>query len=80
MDEGTYGPVRYAVEYLIKGETIWRRTMDQPLSALCTQEEVLWRNPAMAATRMIAYCDYTRLLNAEELSVAERNPTKPVSA
>jgi hypothetical protein len=71
MAEGTYGNVRYAVEYLIKGETEWRRTMDHPLSYLLTQEDTLWRNGELAATRMIAHCDYTRSLTAEEIEQAK---------
>jgi hypothetical protein len=59
--------MKYAVEYMLKWETKWRRTMDQPLEYLGVQESELWKNPAMAATRCIAYWEETRLLNEAEL-------------
>jgi hypothetical protein len=73
---GEYGVVRYAVEYLIKGETEWRRTMVQPLDNIMPQEEILWENPAMAATRMIAFCDFSRLLTPQELAEARAEEGK----
>lgn len=60
------GPVRYAVEYLIKGETLWRRTMEHLKEDLDSQAEVLWENPSMAATRQVVITELVRLLSASE--------------
>lgn len=68
-DEFVYeeSPVRYCVEYLLKGETLWRRTMEHTLEYLAIQNSVLWRNPSMAATRMVAISEHVRLLTPTEI-------------
>ena len=67
------GPVRYCVEYLIKGEIRWRRTMEHPLEALQLQVDELWKAGHIAATRCIAVYECTRLLTKDEVGpLAER--------
>lgn len=59
--------VRYAVDFLLKGETKWRRTMFHELCDLPLQEKILWENPIMVATSLVAI--QPRLLTPKELSI-----------
>jgi hypothetical protein len=61
---------KYYVDFLIKGETEWRRSMPLPLKDLHAQNDVFWKNRNMEATRMVAV--EWRLLTQEELDLAER--------
>jgi len=59
-------PETFAVQYLLKGETTWRATLEMPIGDLDSQVKVLWANRGMAATRCVAKSTITRLVSKAE--------------
>jgi hypothetical protein len=62
MLEIEYGPERYAVEYQLKGENKWRRTMEHPYDTLALQEQVLRQNPTVSVVRSVALREELRVI------------------